>query len=94
MDSVDRVAYLVTYSGMVQGVGFRYIAQVLARGFPVVGWVRNLPDGRVRLLAEGAEADVRAFLDSIRGHWGDSIDNEDRERQPATGAYHGFEIAR
>lgn len=94
MDSADRVAYLVTYSGMVQGVGFRYIARVLAREFPVVGWVRNLADGRVRLLAEGAEADVRAFLDRVSGHWGDSIDAEERERQAATGAYHGFEITR
>lgn len=93
MDSAERVAYLVHYSGLVQGVGFRHTARMLACGFPVVGWVRNLPDGRVRLLAEGAEGDVLAFLDRIGGYWGDSIRDEQRERQPATGAYHHFEIA-
>src|SRR6187455_864933 len=43
----------VWYEGRVQGVGFRYTARGLAGGFPVSGYVRNLDDGRVELVAEG-----------------------------------------
>lgn len=55
----------VRYAGQVQGVGFRYTAQRLAEGFPVAGYVRNLPDGDVELVAEGDAADVDAFLDAV-----------------------------
>ena len=38
----------------MQGVGFRYTAKTVATGFEVTGTVRNLPDGRVEVIAEGA----------------------------------------
>jgi len=56
----------VYFSGRVQGVGFRYTTQSLARGFEVAGFVRNLPDGRVELVAEGDSDELDAFLASIR----------------------------
>ena len=56
----------VYFSGRVQGVGFRYTAQSLARGFEVAGFVRNLPDGRVELVAEGDRDELDKFLASIR----------------------------
>lgn len=59
------IARLVHYSGRVQGVGFRYTVRGLAEGLPVRGYVRNLPDGRVELWAEGDEADVQTLLDAI-----------------------------
>jgi acylphosphatase len=58
----------VYYSGHVQGVGFRYTAQGLAAGYPVVGYVRNLANGDVELLAEGPEEAVGAFLDALARH--------------------------
>ena len=58
----------VTYSGRVQGVGFRQATRQLAGGFAVSGYVRNLPNGAVELVAEGGDDDVRAFLDAVAGH--------------------------
>jgi acylphosphatase len=55
----------VYYSGAVQGVGFRYTAQGLASRFAVSGYVRNLPDGRVELIAEGAADQVNGLLAAI-----------------------------
>ena len=55
----------VLYTGRVQGVGFRYTAQQLAAGRAVAGWVRNLPDGRVELVAEGEADPVDAFLAAV-----------------------------
>jgi acylphosphatase len=49
----------------VQGVGFRYSTREVACSYEVTGFVRNLPDGRVELVAEGDEAELRAFLDGV-----------------------------
>ena len=56
----------VFYSGRVQGVGFRVTAEDTARELGVVGWVKNLRDGRVELVAEAEEAALEQFLDAIR----------------------------
>lgn len=60
----------VFYEGRVQGVGFRYFARRLAAGFDVAGYVRNLPDGRVELVASGeAEEFLQALRESeLAGH--------------------------
>ncbi len=59
------VSLQVFYEGNVQGVGFRWSVQHIAKGFDVTGWVSNLPDGRVELQINGEENEVRAFLDAI-----------------------------
>lgn len=55
-----RVRVLV--SGRVQGVFFRAHTRTRARDLGLSGWVRNLPDGRVELIAEGDEAKVATLL--------------------------------
>jgi Acylphosphatases len=57
----------VLFEGNVQGVGFRFTTLNVARRHPVTGYVRNEPDGSVRLVAEGAEDSVLRFLDELRG---------------------------
>ena len=56
----------VHYSGRVQGVGFRYTVKSLVPGYDVLGIIRNLPDGRVELVAEGERAELEAFLQAVR----------------------------
>lgn len=60
--SKDEYHIAVYYSGRVQGVGFRYQALQIAKGFEVTGYVKNLPDGRVHLEAEGAKAEVEGYV--------------------------------
>jgi acylphosphatase len=60
-----KVCKHVYYSGRVQGVGFRYTAQHSAEGYEVTGFVRNLRDGSVELMAEGSLEQVDAFLSTI-----------------------------
>lgn len=54
------------YAGHVQGVGFRLTAEELAKELEVAGWVKNLRDGRVELVAEGAEPVLVRFLEQLR----------------------------
>ena len=59
---VASIAARVFVSGRVQGVGFRESARRAALERGVVGWVRNLADGRVEALFEGAPWAVRAMV--------------------------------
>ena len=77
----------VHYSGRVQGVGFRYTATQTARRFAVAGYAQNLPDGRVRVVAEGEEAEVQAFLDALRERMSPNITDAPRDDAPATGEF-------
>jgi len=70
---MQRECRRVFYSGRVQGVGFRFTTQHLARGFDVAGYVRNLPDGRVELVAEGAPAEIDGLLEAVRDELGPHI---------------------
>ena len=55
----------VRYSGRVQGVGFRWRTVRTAEKFDVTGYVRNLRDGTVELVAEGSRPEVEGFLAAI-----------------------------
>lgn len=65
-DDPPRERVRVRYKGRVQGVGFRATAARLAMAFPVDGWVRNLWDGDVDLVAEGNPEAVEQFLARVR----------------------------
>jgi acylphosphatase len=56
----------VIVSGRVQGVAYRYFAEKRAASLGVTGWVRNLYDGRVEVLAEGDRADIDLFIEHLR----------------------------
>jgi acylphosphatase len=81
------------YSGHVQGVGFRYTARKIAQGFPVTGFVHNLRDGRVELVAEGEPAAIEQFLEALAKRMSGNIDHVQSQREAATGEWTAFEIA-
>jgi len=81
-------------SGLVQGVGFRYFVLRRARERDVVGFVRNLPDGRVEVMAEG----IRESLDSLRedlhvGPGSAKVARIDEHPETPTGRFPAFTIA-
>ena len=78
----------------MQGVGFRATARSVAYRHPVVGWVRNEPDGAVRLEAEGAPEALDAFLADVRASLGRFIEGEDASPSSPRGDERSFEIAR
>jgi len=78
----------VTYTGRVQGVGFRYTCKQVAAGV-----VRNLADGRVELLAEGLREELEAFRAAIRNEGlAGFIRSEQVSWNCAQNKFRGFEI--
>lgn len=82
----------IWFTGQVQGVGFRFNSQQIARRHDVCGFVRNLPDGRVEMLLEGQESEVAACFDEVMQRMGPYIQHVREEHRPATGSFLGFEI--
>jgi len=84
---------IVVFSGMVQGVGFRYTACRVAGGFDVAGTVRNLPDGNVECVVEGDAAEIDAFLEAIAQRMSQYIRKQTQQTAPYTGEYAAFTVA-
>ena len=84
----------VFYTGRVQGVGFRYSVKQIAAGYEVVGWVRNLPDGRVELQVSGDSVDVDGFLQAMaESHLASYIkETQPTDLPPPASRWIGFEI--
>lgn len=83
----------VHYSGRVQGVGFRYTARQIAHGYEVVGYVKNLPDGRVEMTVEGDEAELKRFLTAIgASDLGAHIRHETATWSEPSGQFRDFSI--
>jgi acylphosphatase len=83
----------VFFSGTVQGVGFRYTCRSYAADLGLTGWVRNLADGRVELLAEGSQDVIDQLIESIEKHFDGYIRSKDVDYQDATGTFSDFRIA-
>ena len=87
------MATVVYFSGAVQGVGFRATAASIARRHPAIrGWVRNLPDGRVELLADGPPQSVERFLSDVRSRMAGYIESEEASEREPDAPLKGFHI--
>lgn len=90
-----RVARQYTISGEVQGVGYRFFAQRIAARHQVVGYVRNLPDGRVEVRAEGTPESVEGFKhDLAAGPQYARVEQVEELSLDPNGAYKSFRIER
>ena len=89
----DKVARKFFLSGDVQGVGFRFFAQRAAARHQIVGYVKNLDDGRVEALAEGPARNVEAFKHELTtGPRFSSVDHIEEINLDPSGAYSSFRI--
>ena len=83
----------VHYSGRVQGVGFRYTAENVAHRLGLVGWIKNLTDGRVELVCEGPKAKIDQLLSEIQeGSLGGYIKKADCVWEEPTQEYEDFRV--
>ena len=80
-------------SGEVQGVGYRFFAQRTAARHQVTGYVKNLDDGRVEVLAEGPAQRVEAFKHELAtGPRFSSVDQIEEINLDPSGLYPTFRI--
>ncbi|CAN5543135.1 acylphosphatase [soil metagenome] len=79
------------YSGRVQGVGFRMTAKTTADKYPVVGFVRNLPQGDVELVVQGEAEIVKDFLQDLANRIQRNV-RQCVENLESVAQYSGFEI--
>lgn len=89
---MERLEAIV--SGRVQGVSFRYATRQLAHELKLLGWVRNLPDGRVQVLAEGERSALQSLLDFLyEGPRGAQVKQVDFAWRAPEGNLEGFSIS-
>ena len=82
-------------TGFVQGVSFRYYTHQQAVQLGLVGWVRNLMDGRVEVIIEGEEASVRQMIEWC--HAGPStghVKNVEVKWETPDGSFNNFNVRR
>ncbi len=82
----------VYYTGRVQGVGFRFTAEAIANQVGVSGWVKNLRDGGVEVVAEGEETILKDFLDKISQYFSRYIQEADVQWGEASGQFKDFAL--
>lgn len=86
-----RLARRYFISGRVQGVGFRVFTWTAATSEGLHGWVRNLPDGRVEISAEGDAEALERFERRVRhGPPGAKVDQVEATEEGASGGDTGF----
>jgi len=92
-ESIDEKRVHILISGLVQGVWFRSSTRSKAIALGVKGWVRNLPDGRVEVMAEGKEKELKELIKwCYTGPPGASVRDVEVEWSKATGEFSDFVI--
>src|SRR5688572_23971338 len=87
MTEKDHKRVTAYFSGNVQGVGFRYNARAIGADLPVSGYVKNLEDGRVFLVAEGRPEDLAMLIERIEKRMTGFIKSREVNYLVATGEF-------
>jgi acylphosphatase len=86
------IAKRIIFTGNVQGVGFRFTAHSIARRYGLAGFVRNLPDGNVEMLAQGRAEDIEGCLSDIGETFAGDISRTQIEDVELDSRYNDFKI--
>lgn len=86
------VARHVIFIGRVQGVGFRFTVHRIAHRHQLTGYVRNLPDGTVEMLAQGYAQDIDDCIRDIKEYFGDYLREARIQEIPPDHKYTDFRI--
>ncbi|MCP4082453.1 MAG: acylphosphatase [Planctomycetaceae bacterium] len=84
--------WYVFFTGQVQGVGFRYTAIQCSKQHPITGWIQNLSDGRVQLLAEGKPRELQIFVDELCLATHGNVNGLEIQREQPSGEFHDFRV--
>jgi acylphosphatase len=84
----------IIYEGRVQGVFFRATAVSIAADFDITGWVRNEPDGSVKLIIQGEPPTIDAYLDALHEAKRANIANITITPLDTTETFEGFTLRR
>jgi acylphosphatase len=87
-----RKQYRLFFSGTVQGVGFRFTTRALAQKHKVKGWVKNLSDGRVKIIAESEKNNLNSFLSDLKKEFKHNLADLEKEENQANRKYQKFRI--
>ncbi len=87
-----KTQYHLFFSGTVQGVWFRATSRNLAQKHNVSGWVRNLDDTRVEIIAEADSQDLKNYLTELKEKYRHNIVDIEKKENKYTGKYSGFTI--
>ncbi len=82
----------IFFSGTVQGIGFRYTVRQVAKESGLTGWVRNLSDGRVEMVAEGPQEKVEQAIRDIEDHFDGYIRSKDVRFEKSSDRHQEFKI--
>ena len=91
-DMRKMIAKRTIFAGRVQGVGFRFTARRAASRRQLTGFVRNLWDGTVEMLAQGRSEDIDDCIQDIKGYFAGYIRETKVEEIPPDPRYIDFKI--
>ena len=86
------IAKRIFFTGRVQGVGFRFTARRAASRRQLTGFVRNLPDGTVEMLAQGRSEDIDDCIQDLKEYFAGYLKETSIEEIPPDPRYIDFKI--
>lgn len=93
--SAEMVCLRAIFQGRVQGVGFRYRTSKLVRQYPITGFVKNLSDGTVELVAQASDKSILdQFFDEMMLMFATNVTNVSIQESAPDPAWSQFEIKR
>jgi len=90
---MEMTRYHIIVKGIVQGVGYRFFAIRKANDYGITGWVRNLPDGSVEVVAEGDKGLLNEFIQELKiGPISAHISDIELTEEEYTGKFNNFDV--